>query len=484
MVHIKPSPLLLVFISLVPWFTGCQTYNDQRSEVTDALRLGDFETAKEVIAKRANNADEKDKLLWLLEQGAINRITGDLEGSTSALDHAEGLINSFEEQAKVKVGSEAQAILTNQASLPYRGKEYEKIMMNTMKAANFMSSGDYGRARVEFNRTYQRQQNALEFNKKRIEKDKEAIEAAKQGELELNGRSAKYDAEAAMEDPSVSAKTQQILSEVEGRLSTNQAYADYVNPFAVFLEGVFFMNASLVQNDAERALKNFQRLTSMCTNPFVEQDLKLAESLVNGERITPVTYVIFETGFAPSLKEFRIDIPLYVVGSNLPYIGAALPRLVYNDEFVKELTASTSTGEEYMSVLLADMDHIVSKEFQNAWPSMLNKTLISSGVKGAIAYALQQSVKDESLGVQIAVGITVAAIQAGTTRADLRTWASLPKQYQYTRFPTPADGFVNLNIGSQNEAVFVEPNKTTVIIVRSVSPDIEHTITKFDLSYE
>ena len=268
MIHIKPIPLLLVFISLVPWFTGCQTYNDQRSEVTDALRLGDFETAKEVIAKRANNADEKDKLLWLLEQGAINRITGDLEGSTFALDHAEGLVNSFEEQAKVKVGSEAQAILTNQASLPYRGKEYEKIMMNTMKAANFMSSGDYGRARVEFNRTYQRQQNALEFNKKRIEKDKEAIEAAKQGELELNGRSAKYDAEAAMEDPSVSAKTQQILSEVEGRLSTNQAYADYVNPFAVFLEGVFFMNASLVQNDAERALKNSQRLTSMCTNPL------------------------------------------------------------------------------------------------------------------------------------------------------------------------------------------------------------------------
>ena len=88
------------------------------------------------------------------------------------------------------------------------------------------------------------------------------------------------------------------------------------------------------------------------------------------------------------------------------------------------------------------------------------------------------------MGVQIAVGITVAAIQAGTTRADLRTWASLPKQYQYTRFPTPADGFVNLSVGSQNEAVFVEPNKTNVIIVRSVSPDIEHTITKFDLNYE
>lgn len=484
MIHIKPSLLLLVFISLVPWFTGCQTYNDQRSGVTDALRLGDFETAKEVIGKRASNANEKDKLLWLLEQGAITRITGDLEGSTFAFDQAEGLVNSFEEQAKVKVGSETQAILTNQASLPYRGKEYEKIMMNTMKAANFMSSGDYGRARVEFNRIYQRQQNALEFNKKRIVKDREAIEAAKQGELEFNGRSAKYDAEAAMEDPSVSVKTQQILSEVEERLSTSQAFADYVNPFAVFLEGVFFMNASLVQNDAERALKNFQRLTSMCTNPFVGQDLKLAESLVNGENITPVTYVIFETGFAPSLEELRIDIPLYVVGSNLSYIGAALPRLVYNDEFVKELTASTSTGEEYMSVLLADMDHIVSKEFQNAWPSMLSKTLISSGVKGAIAYALQRSVKDESLGVQIAVGITVAAIQAGTTRADLRTWASLPKQYQYTRFPTPADGFVNLSVGSQNEAVFVEPNKTNVIIVRSVSPDIEHTITKFDLNYE
>lgn len=484
MIHNRSNLLILVFLTAISSFTGCQTYNDQRSEVTDALRLGDFEKAKAVLAERANNAKEEDKLLWLLEQGAISRITGDLDDSTYALDQAEALVNGFEEQAKVKVGSEAQAILTNQAALPYRGKEYDKIMMNTMKAANFMSSGNYESARVEFNRTHQRQRNALEFNKQRIKKDKEAIDAAKQGELELDGRSAKYDVEAAMKDPSVSAQTKQILSEIEGRLNNNQAYADYVNPFAVFLEGVFFMNTSLVQNDAERALKNFQRLSSMCSNPFIEQDLKLAESLVHGESITPVTYVIFETGYAPSREEFRIDIPLFVVGSNLPYIGAALPRLVYNDDFVQELTAAVSTGEEYRSVLLADIDHIVSKEFQNAWPSMLTKTLISTGVKGAIAYALQDSVKNESLGVQIAVGITVAAIQAGTTRADLRTWASLPKQYQYARFPTPADGFVNLDVGSRNEIVFVEPNKTNVIIVRSVSPDIEHTITKFDLSNE
>src|SRR5690606_19513582 len=103
--------------------------------------------------------------------------------SIEAFDAAEERVNRYEEEAKIKVGSTGGATLTNQANLPYIGRAYDKVMMNTYKALNYLQLGDFDAARVELNRALQRQRDAVEANAKRIEEAQELAEKAKSGEL-------------------------------------------------------------------------------------------------------------------------------------------------------------------------------------------------------------------------------------------------------------------------------------------------------------
>ncbi len=66
---------------------------------------------------------------------------------------------------------EAAALMSNQANLDYEGRSYDGIMLNTYRALNYLAMGARTeRARPEIIRAYQRQQDAVDDNKRRIEK--------------------------------------------------------------------------------------------------------------------------------------------------------------------------------------------------------------------------------------------------------------------------------------------------------------------------
>ena len=123
------------------------------------------------------NANNKDAIIWRLEQGAVLRGDGKYEDSNKAFDQAQEKMDEYAQKAKVRVGQEAGALLSNQANLDYEGRAYDGIMLNTYKALNYLQLGEPDKARVELIRAYQRQQDAVEDNQKRIEKVQD--EAAK-----------------------------------------------------------------------------------------------------------------------------------------------------------------------------------------------------------------------------------------------------------------------------------------------------------------
>ena len=68
----------------------------------------------------------------------------------------------------MKVGSEIGAAISNQANLPYRGRSYDKVMMNAYKALSYLALGEKDKARVELNSSLERQRDAVSANEKRI----------------------------------------------------------------------------------------------------------------------------------------------------------------------------------------------------------------------------------------------------------------------------------------------------------------------------
>lgn len=470
------SSLIIILTVLIS--AGCQSYTAERSAITRAWRSGDFESAVSGVTKQANrNANTKDALLWRLEEGTVHRVANNLLESNEAFDEAESLVNKFEEEAKTRISRETVAMFSNQANLPYRGHAYEKIMMNTYKALNYLQLGESDRARVELNRAFQRQENAVIENQERLEEAVETAEAAEQGDLATDGTVQGYDVERARRDSRFSERTEQLMADIDSRL---RPYADYVNPFAVFMDGVYFAHLGVDASDIERARKSFERVASMSPSPYIREDLAMAERIANGEPADAVTYIIFEKGEAPTREEIKIEIPLYLF-STVSYVGAAFPKLKFHRSRIPDLTAQVASGDTYSGELLCSMDSVVAREFKNNWPVVVTKTLISAGVKAATGYAAEKSLEDEDWRIQLFAKALNVTMQSALNQADLRSWSTLPKEFTYIRMETPENGEIDLSAGIWNETVSVEPEKTHIIVVRGINDVAVKKLTQFTL---
>ncbi len=410
--------------------TGCRTY-EQQNKVIAYWHQGDLPDAVAEATKKADeNAGGKDAIVWRLEQGAVLRAAGRYDDSNKAFDEAQVKIDEYSQMAKIRVGQEAGALLSNQANLAYEGRSYDGIMLNTYRALNYLALGQPDNARPEIIRAYQRQQDAVADNARRIQKTQD--EAAKQKDHEVMRR--------AEESLEFQAQLQGSMTNINDL----QVYADYVNPFTVYLDGIYFMANAADSSDLERAHKSLERAASFVPgNKYVRQDLAAINDLINARPLPPTTYVIFETGCAPIRDQVRIDIPIII--SKVSYIGAAFPTLRPQWNFQHRLTV-TANGINYHTQTICKMDSIVALDFKNELPVVITKTVAATVTKAVAAYAANQAAQQAAGdwgGLLMQLG--TAAFQIAVNIADTRTWTTLPKEFQICRFPTPAGGRIELS---------------------------------------
>lgn len=569
--QLLPSTVLLAAFAL----SGCQTYTKQTASRDAAVRSGDLASAVAQADRDADrNQDSKDAVLFRLEQGAILRAaalanlplpagtastasvvgTPATEGQTqtnaalvnaapdalsprityltrslAAFDEAARRIDDFEAAAKISVSAESAAMLTNQANLPYRGRAYDKVMLHTYQALNYLQLGDPDAARVELNRALQRQRDAVEANAKRIVEAQELAAKAQadglRGEQGRQGQS--YDVDRAKSDP----RTSSALADVESRFNAAiLPYGDYVNPFTTFLDALIFTHQAQDASDLERARKSWERVVNFApANDYaradyiaVEPDLQpaptftapvvpaaaatesglsapaepvaaavLADTVIAPTASAPppgtsadhgLTYVIFETGSAPYRDQIRIDIPLFLVTGRISYVGAAFPKIETVGGHADRLSISTTSGGGYTAALIASMDSVVAQDFKNEWPSILTKTLISTATKATIDAILQKQIEDQTGATgALLFRLASAATQAAVNIADTRTWRSLPKEFHYARLPTPANRTLSVGALGLAATVILEPAAVNVVYVKSTSVTAPLLVSQFVL---
>ena len=485
-------------------------FKKSASDFTGIYQSGHLAAALTSVEKEAAaNATSNDYILWKLEQGATLRAAAQaepgivpaisdpaapaqagastaadvtaayLKRSMMAYDQAEEKVNSYEEQAKVKVGAEVGATLTNLSTLPYRGRAYDKVLMNAYKALNYMQLGQRDNARVELNRALQRQKDAVAENEKRIAESQETAQKAKNGDVkDENGKSASYDSDKAKSD----SKTGPALDAVLAASTANMvSYGDYVNPFAVFLDALFFTVYGEGGSDLERGRKSMERVALMVPgNPYVKDDLALATAAAEGKAPEGVTYVFFETGSGPDRDETKIEIPTYLVSSKVAYVGAAFPKLKFNPNYIGALGVKAG-GQNFSTATLASIDSVIANDFKNEWPVVVTKTLISSATKAITTATVQKSADHSGLMGSLVSKVALTAFNSASTHADTRVWSSLPKEFQYARVATPADRQLLLAAGNDSRSITLVPGTVNIVYVKSISPSSPLLVSQFAL---
>ncbi len=436
---------------------------------------------------KAIKVGKEDAIVFRLEQGAVHRTALRHMDSTLALHDALAMIQQQDEQADFRIGQEAAAMFTNQAFRDYAVTAYDRLALNLYLALNYMVKGETDNARTALRAMQQAQVIAEEHYRKRIEKKQE--QAAKQSEQPTNRRGATADYNRTLNDPTLLASLQEKYGADAPLAPDRAAYRPFSNPFGEYLMGLFFMAQAVDGSDAETAVTAMKRVQGMLPgNTHVAADLALAEQVANGGAMTPMTYVFFETGLGPYREEFRIDLPIFLVNiaiqenTGVNYVGAAFPYLKYRESFVPYLSV-VAAGSEYRTELFTNMDEVVKTDFENELPLIITRTIISTAVKAAAAWGIHKATEGD-IYVNLAANIATTVYQAGMNQADLRTWQTLPKQFQAARLPTPEDRILMLSLSG--EAVAIPPitlqeGVVNVVYVKSVQPGLPVVVNQFVL---
>ena len=458
---------------------GCSSYSGEARKLRESWQAGDFRRAAEISEKALADAGEDDALVWSLDRASALRASGESAAASEEFERAARDVAAWDEKPETLLSREALAALTNPAALPYRGRGSDVIMLHTYRALGFLEAGNPDAARTALNAAYEAQRVALEKNAAAVEK---AQEEAKES---------KVDAETLLRESGM----ENELAEQEKDLADVRVLADYVNPFTTWLHGVFFLHAGTDASDAERARVSLNRVAKMYPkNPYVSEDLKFSGSGVPAG--TELTYVVFESGLAPTIAETRVDTMLPIPAGRGYFaptpVSVALPKLVLSSErrywgafpFAGGAYAPGDASPEPVPALSADgvpaseicdMNSVVRTDFDNAYPAVLTRTLVTAFLKSVSAAAinsvgLEYARRDGGVGsalVSLATVIGTSIYTYASTAADVRCWQTLPQNFSVARLPTPPSRRVLVRVGGRSREVELSPGKINFVLVKS-----------------
>jgi hypothetical protein len=452
---ISPCLRYAFSILLVAWLTGCTTYVQRAQTVRQANQAGDYEMAATVSLAQAEWS-ANDALIWKLEAASALRAQGKLAESAKVLEEVELLLRAEEERPDFSVSGETLSAFTNDYSSAYRAKPQDRLYASTYQALNRLELGQGAAARVALAR--------LRFVQETFGNGELYVRAPTKGKAD-----AKYDVEKASRDE----RTRLTLGVVEEDVATLSRDGKYDDAFSHWLQGMFFLRLGADAADREKARKELLAATQLnpqCT--AFAADLKECEGAVPAPR---VVYVVMETGLAPEWYEQRVDIPVFVASSNLPYVSIALPALrpSWNDYNLR----LQLEGKEQVVSPASRTDALIAKHFGAALPAVKARAFTSAAVKAAAAYALNRAAAEnarrnnDSSGnlLRVLTQVGTAVYTVGTTRADVRNWTGLPARFSLARWEVSAGG--KLTVPGHPEATLVLPAGRVLLVTLKSSAE-------------
>jgi hypothetical protein len=424
-----------VFLSFILFiFTGCSAivgYEEALSkfnaQVMSATCRYDF--VEEKIE------DKDDVLLWSEQGGVLARDCYDYNRSNFYFDIAEKLYKSDVDlqSSASKFKDESSTILINSNVNEYQGSIYEKIMLNTYKGLNYISLKDFANARVEFNRALDRQRRAKDYFKKEIKEAKKRTKKDKNFKIVQNPYTQKA-----------------IYDRYEWLFEGFESYGDFVNPFATYMSGIFF----LIDKDYKKAREILKFSYAMDkNNPQIRSDFELSENFDASKRYV---WIIYENGLGMQKREWNLSVPLFLFTNKVYYAGIALPVLKEGRSSYEYLKVNGKKTQ-----LIADMDRVIKAEFKKRLPMIVTKALLNTVVKTYAQYELNKS---SDLG-----GFLGMLYGAMTNKADIRSWSVLPKNFQSLRVEIKDKNIVNIEDDRGNLILMqsIKEGKSAIIYVRS-----------------
>lgn len=414
---------------------------------------GNFELARQqILAADLDGAKQtqRDRLLWLMEEGKICLDAGDAATGARALATASDWSERFAiYEPKTTIQEEMASIVVNSTLRTFRGTYSDRILIDAYAVLANLWVGDTGRAAVYGNRVLERQADAETEQAKQIAKVEKELGGYRGGVLTS------------------------MVEEVRGAselqtLGVTPATSAYLNPFASWIAAIAW-SATGDGANLTKAGASFARAAAMVpANPLLAQEA--AENPFVRARSQPQVLILLEAGRCVSLRQ--VLIPVFTPWSGYNPIPIPVPET----HPCQVASLSIQAGSTAVNTLaLSDNDAIFVAQYERMLPEIVFRTALMVGAKaGATVAATQATRRNDSARWAILAGMSL--YQALTNQADLRSWTSVGKFTQIAQVDRPPDGRLRIAVTTTSGAtgpfatIDLPDAQVVFVYVRSMSP--------------
>ncbi|MBM4113129.1 MAG: hypothetical protein FJ253_07110 [Phycisphaerae bacterium] len=462
---------IAVALLLVAAAGGC----DSPAAAIAAHSTGDFEGARrEILASSLEGAKqtERDRLVWLMEEGKICLDAGDALTASEALAKASDWCERFAiYEPKTTISEEMASVAVNPRMRTYRGTYSDRIQVDAYAVLANLWLGRTGQAAVYANRVAERQTDAEVEQSRQIAKVEKEIGGYRGGAVK--GMVSQVRASQAMRSLGASAAN-----------GANAANAAYLDPFATWICAIAW-SATGESSNLERARVAFSRAAAMAPGNTVLAE-QAHRNPFETARSRPQVIVLLEAGRCMSLEQIVIPVATPWSGYN----GIPIPVPVEHPCNIAALSiASAGTGAgggagagsmaAVRTEALSDNDAIFMAQYDRMLPEIIFRTALMVGAKAGATVAATQATRDDD-DLQLAILLAMSLYQALTNEADLRSWNSVGKFTQIAQIDRPPDGRAAISVvgdsGAVGPAATVELPEGSVVILYVRSMDAASTL--------
>ncbi len=422
-------------------------------DVDAGMAAGRYDEAIGTVRLHREAYGEKSSVLYGLDMGALHHYAGNPDSSTAYLLAAEREIGDLYTKS---ISAEALAFILNDNVLPYDGEDFERVLVNVFLALNFATKGLPDEALVE----------------------------ARKVDLKLKEYARQYEGKNAYQEDAFARYLSGILYESTGEI--NDAFISYQKAYDAYT----FYAKTFGTPVPPMLLDDLVRTAGMLM--FTEQSERYRElggapydrSLAQRGSLVVIAYA----GRGPVKVEERPSVSIADEHGTLHTFQIALPKFVprfrgsrtydigvhRGDDSAAVASARTVLAEDVTAIAAQVLEDRLGLIYLKSGGRALLKFLAAEKAKSAIKKKSGENGSSETSGDRLTNFLSSLAIDlvvGATESADVRTWRTLPAQFQIARiFLPPGEYAVRASAddggyGITQESVQIRAGRSTFVLL-------------------
>ena len=459
---------LVVALALV-LLAGCGPSVNRYFLIDASLRAHDPKGADAIVQQAEEEYGEKSRVLYGMDRGMMLHLAGDYQQSNVLLEQAEEELDRLYTR---KIRTETFAFMTNDTALPYEGDPYEQVLINVLKALNYVMLDQWPDALVETRRIDHRLNVLSDRTQKTNAYRDDGFARYLSGILyestgDMNNAFIAYrkayeafDATRAWSHTAVPSQLREDLLRTAEALHFTQELAEYRSIFP----DTSWEPRQALQQLAQVIVISYNGRAPRKEDQFLDLPISL----------DALQLVFLNRGFSQSNRQFSRGTDTLFYGLNGRVVRVALPRLVLQKlpVAVEDVSLIPENGSQMMvrTELVHNVTALADKALSERMTAITAKALARAGTKFAAAEATtmaaeQAAGRDAGPWVGLIVGLLTKGYAVASEEADKRSWQTLPDEIHLGRVWVPP-GRYQVRGFHDPRTLSLGPGETALLIQR------------------